>query len=294
MLKRESMFLSIMGSCHYFLQKNDYSLFTKNFGSSILKTKSFFLVLYLVGFEPQFPAGKRVKEEMVKKLNLKLEDRDTLHSKVCNALRKAILCGDLKPGERLVQAELAEALGVSRMPVREALRKLESEGLVTIEPHRGAIVKSFGIEDIKEIYELRAELEKMAIKKSIQNMKEEDIAALDRLVLEMEQAADVEAFVEKNIEFHRLLLSRCLWNRLLDFIETLWNGFPQQTPLLIKGQVHRSNEEHRKILLAVKGRDAEKAAWLLSEHILRTGESLIASLQEKTQNNAQERFVIES
>lgn len=231
---------------------------------------------------------------MAKKLNLKLQDRDTLHLKVCNALRKAILCGDLKPGERLVQAELAEALGVSRMPVREALRKLESEGLVTIEPHRGAIVKSFSIEDIREIYELRAELEKMAVEKSIRNMKEEDVAAMDRLVLEMEQATDVETFIEKNIEFHRLLLSRCPWNRLLDFIETLWNGFPQQTPLLIKGQVHRSNEEHRKILLAVKERDAEKAAWLLSEHILRTGESLIASLQEEAQENAQERFVIES
>ncbi|GAB7386466.1 GntR family transcriptional regulator [Bacillaceae bacterium] len=230
---------------------------------------------------------------MAKKLNLKLEDRDTLHLKVCSVLRKAILRGDLKPGERLVQAELAEALGVSRMPVREALRKLESEGLVTIEPHRGAIVKSFGIDDIREIYELRAELEKMAVEKSIRHMREEDVAELERLVLEMEQATDVEAFVEKNIEFHRLLLSRCPWNRLLEFIETLWNGFPQQTPLLIQGQMERSNEEHRKILLAVKEGDAGKAARLLSEHILRTGEALIASLREGAPEKTNERFVIE-
>jgi DNA-binding GntR family transcriptional regulator len=217
---------------------------------------------------------------MNKNVNLKLEDRDTLHLKVCNVLRKAILQGDFEPGERLIQEELASALGVSRMPVREALRKLETEGLIELVPHRGAIVKPLHVEDVEEIYTLRAKLEKLAVSKSVGKTNQEDIQKLEYLVDEMKEADEAEEFVNANIEYHRMLMKHCPWNRLLSFIETLWNGFPQQTPHMLPGQVDLSNQEHDKILQAVKDGDADKAANLVSNHIQRTGKSLIESIRK--------------
>jgi len=217
---------------------------------------------------------------MNKNLDLKLEDRDTLHLKVCNVLRKAILQGDFEPGERLIQEELAKALDVSRMPVREALRKLETEGLIELVPHRGAIVKPFNVQDIEEIYTLRAELESLAVSKSVGSIKQEDIQKLENLTKQMKKSIEAEEFVEANIEYHRMLMKHCSWKRLLSFIETLWNGFPQQTPHMLAGQVDLSNQEHDEILNAVKDGDADRAASLLADHIKRTGKSLIESIHK--------------
>lgn len=218
---------------------------------------------------------------MSTEIDLKLDNRDTLHLKVCNVIREAIIKGQFKPGERLKQSDLAEKLGVSRMPIREALRKLETEGLITLVPHKGAIVKTIKLEDIKEVYALRAQLERMALLQSADNLSSEDLKQLSKLVELMDEATDVNQFVECNIEFHRLLLDQCKWERLNAFIDTLWNGLPQQTPHLITGQRETSNIEHRKILEALKREDKETAADILSTHILRTGETLIKNLKTK-------------
>jgi|SRR5699024_2539167 len=87
---------------------------------------------------------------MLDKIDLQIGEREVLHNRVCRILRKAIIKADFQPGERLIQTELAESIGVSRMPVREALKQLESEGLVILEPHKGAIVRSIQAKDIKE------------------------------------------------------------------------------------------------------------------------------------------------
>jgi DNA-binding GntR family transcriptional regulator len=220
---------------------------------------------------------------MVEKSGLFIENRDTLHLKVCNVIREAILKGDFKPGERLKQNDLADVMGVSRMPIREAFRKLESEGLIRLEPHKGAIVKSIHVGDIEEIYALRAELEKMAVYQSVGLLSNEELQRLTYLVDKMECSEDVDDFVGYNIEFHRLLIKRCKWERLNTFISTLWNGLPQQTPHILQGQKETSNIEHRGILNAVLNNDKETAANLVSEHITRTGEMLIKSLREDGQ-----------
>lgn len=215
-------------------------------------------------------------------LRLPKSELETVHSKVLRALREAILRGDFQPGDRLIQEELAESLGVSRMPVREALRRLENEGLIDIEPHRGAVVKTLLIEDIEEIYELRCRFEKMAVEQSVNFLQPSEIEALERLYLIMDQAADTGEFVKANVEFHNLLLSHCPWKRLLAFIETLWNGFPQQTPYLLIDQVKRSNQEHKEIIEAVKQKDAGKAADLVALHISRTGKELIEQMKHNS------------
>ena len=220
---------------------------------------------------------------MSSKSGLRIDSRDTLHLKVCNVIREAILKGEFKPGERLKQSDLAEAMGVSRMPIREAFRKLESEGLIKLEPHKGAIVKSIHIGDIEEIYALRAELEKMAVYQSVDLLTDEDFQQLSFLVDEMENSEELDDFIGYNIDFHRLLIKRCKWERLNTFISTLWNGLPQQTPHILRGQKETSNVEHRNILNAILSKDKETAARLVSEHILRTGEMLRKSLKEDGQ-----------
>jgi DNA-binding GntR family transcriptional regulator len=208
---------------------------------------------------------------------------ETVHTKVTRVLREAILRGDIAPGARLIQEELASSLGVSRMPIREALRKLEMEGLISIEPHRGAVVKSFNVEDIEEIYSLRAQFEKQAVEKSVTLLGQEEIEKLTHLVGKMEDAKEAEVFVESNIEFHNLLMSCCPWKRLLFIIENLWNGFPQQTPHLLLDHTKKSNKEHKDILEAVKEGNAQLAAERVAKHIERTGSELIAKL--KSANN---------
>ncbi|MBS4214577.1 GntR family transcriptional regulator [Neobacillus rhizophilus] len=218
---------------------------------------------------------------MLEKNRLMIENRDTLHLKVCNIIREAILKGELKPGQRLKQSDLADAMGVSRMPIREALQKLEAEGLIKLEPHKGAVVKSIEVGDIEEIYALRTELEKMAVYQSVEYLTDEDHQQLTSLVEQMEASEDVDDFIRYNIEFHRLLMKRCSWERLNSFISTLWNGLPQQTPHILKGQKETSNVEHRSILNAVLNRDKETAANLVSNHISRTGNMLVKRLKEE-------------
>ncbi|MEH7333614.1 GntR family transcriptional regulator [Neobacillus drentensis] len=221
---------------------------------------------------------------MIEKNGLMIENRDTLHLRVLNLIREAILKGDFKPGERLKQSELADAMGVSRMPIREAFQKLEAEGLIKLEPHKGAVVKSINVVDIEEIYALRSELEKMAVYQSVENLTEDDLKELTALVEKMEGSQDVDEFVSNNIEFHRLLIKRCTWDRLNSFISTLWNGLPMQTPHILKGQKDTSNVEHRSILNAVLRKDKETAAYLVSKHISRTGEMLVKGLKEEGKN----------
>lgn len=218
---------------------------------------------------------------MLEKNQLMIENRDTLHLKVCNIIREAILKGELKPGQRLKQSDLADAMGVSRMPIREALQKLEAEGLIKLEPHKGAVVKSIEVSDIEEIYALRTELEKMAVYQSVEHLTDEDHQQLTTLVEQMEASEDVDEFIRYNIEFHRLLMKRSSWERLNSFISTLWNGLPQQTPHILKGQKETSNVEHRSILNAVLNRDKETAANLVSNHISRTGNMLVKRLKEE-------------
>src|SRR5699024_2870983 len=110
--------------------------------------------------------------------------------------------GELKAGEKLVQSELAEVIGVSRMPIREALRTLEIERLITIEPHKGAVVRSISKHDIEEIYELRTILEPLALRKSVRNLSKQDLDALKSNHEDM-MLASGDNYTKINKEFHQ-------------------------------------------------------------------------------------------
>lgn len=212
-------------------------------------------------------------------------DRATLQYKVTSKLREVILKGEFKKGERLVQEEWAERLGVSRMPIREALQQLEVEGLVKIEPRRGAIVTPISINDIEEIYFLRSMLEPEAVKRSIPNLTENHIAELTDLYHQMKDIqlnkGDIETYTKLNKEFHTILKAGCEWRRLHQMIDTLWRGISAYTPGLLKNHITVANEEHGLMLKYIKENKPEEMEAILRKHILRTRDQLIDAISTK-------------
>lgn len=216
---------------------------------------------------------------------LSVHDRSTLKFRVAAKLRELILKGEFKMGERLMQAEWAEKLGVSRMPLREALRQLEVEGLVTIEPRKGAIVTPVVVDDIKEIYQLRAMLEGEAVKQAAPLLEEEDISQLEAMYKKMVQLNndddDLEEYIELNKQFHKLLIQHCPGKRIKGFIETLWQGIPPTTPSLLADTFKESQKEHLFMVECAKQRDGERLQQIIKQHILRTGENLVDMMERR-------------
>ncbi len=212
------------------------------------------------------------------------QDRATLKFKVTTKLRELILKGEFKMGERLTQEEWAKKLGVSRMPLREALRQLETEGLVIIEPRRGAIVTPISIEDVEEIYRLRALLEGEAVEQSAEFLSDEDLRYLEEVYNKMSllngDEHEIEEYLRLNEEFHGMLMEGCSWRRIKGFIQTLWKGIPSYTPSLLPNHVREANREHALMLEYAKQRNGKELRKITETHILRTKDNLIKMMSK--------------
>ncbi len=145
---------------------------------------------------------------MEQKLKVNLNEYLPLRDIVFNTLREAILKGDFAPGERLMEKQLAERMGVSRTPIREAIRKLELEGLVIMVPRKGAEVASITNKDIIDVLEVRATLEALAVRLACKKMSDEELNELVEVNEEFRIAAakkDVEMIINKDVEFHDII-----------------------------------------------------------------------------------------
>lgn len=215
-------------------------------------------------------------------MNIKL-DHSTLQEKVTSTLRHAVLTKKYTAGERLVQDGLANWLGVSRMPIREALRCLEREGLVEMLPHKGAVVTEISAEDIEELYFLRSLLEGLTVQKSMYYLTLKDREELEKLVECMDidiTNQDHEKFVKHNHEFHQLLQKGCKWKKIKMLCQELWNGYPAYVPSLLPETIQVSNEEHKRMLKALDLKDPIKLRNLVEQHVSRSGEALTAYLYD--------------
>jgi DNA-binding GntR family transcriptional regulator len=204
-------------------------------------------------------------------------DFTTLQEKVTATIREAIFTQTFKPGERLIQDELAAKLGVSRMPIREALRCLEREGLVEMLPHKGAQVIGISKEDIEELYYLRSFLEGVTVQKSMNFLSSSDREELQDLVEKMDQDIrnnNLDLFVTHNQEFHTLLQKGCSWKKVKMLNKQFIEGDPAHVPSLIPHSMHVSNEEHKAMLEALDQKDPVKLRQLVEHHIMRAGEKL--------------------
>jgi DNA-binding GntR family transcriptional regulator len=194
---------------------------------------------------------------------------------VYDSLRQAILDGSIAQGERLVESELAETLNVSRMPVREAIRKLETEGLVEHQPRRGAVVKTFSEEDILEIYTLREAMEALAAVQAVRRATQEEILNLEKAMNEIDRLcdlgneADAREVFEANRIFSEGVIAACHMPRLIQVINTYKDYLERFRRVTLAGPSRRElvRREHRGILEAIRDRDEKRAEALTREHI---------------------------
>jgi DNA-binding GntR family transcriptional regulator len=196
----------------------------------------------------------------------------TLWQRVHEHLRQEILDNRLPPGSELNEVALSRSLGVSRGPVREALGRLASEGLVTIRPRRGAVVTALSTQEFLAAYQVRGALETLAIRLAVPRVGADDLARLQALVDEMvvlADSSDVEAFFRANAAFHATFVEVSGNAMLQDAMSRLLGqmGRYQMRSVALRGSLRRSTMEHKAILRAVRAGDADKAERLLGEHI---------------------------
>ena len=196
----------------------------------------------------------------------------TLWQRVHEHLRQEILDNRLPPGSELNEVVLSRSLGVSRGPVREALGRLASEGLVTIRPRRGAVVTALSAEEFLAAYQVREALETLAIKLAVPRLGPEELVRLQALVDEMvllAEAEDVEAFFRANAAFHATFVEASGNAMLKEAMSRLLGqmGRYRMRSVALRGSLRRSTVEHKAILRAVRSGDAGKAVRLLGEHI---------------------------
>lgn len=186
-------------------------------------------------------------------------------------IRQEIMTRRLKPGARIGQDEIAERLNVSRVPIREALTVLESEGQVTYQPHRGYTVAKLSLEELEEIYLMRRLLENEATTRAIDNLDDDFVSHLERLIREMDQLSeedDLLGFTEANREFHLALFERAKLPRLFHMIEVLWQTSDSYRSVFFNDPASRlrAQQEHHQIVAACKARDAESLISAMEEH----------------------------
>lgn len=201
----------------------------------------------------------------------RLENR-TLWERVYDHLREEILAGHLQPGAELAEVALSEQLGVSRGPLREAIGRLAAEGLVTVRPRRGAVVRSLSKEEFLELYEVRETLEMMAVRLAVPRLEAEHLATLQGLTETMAKHAErneVGEFFEANAAFHANIFEASGNAKLQELYRQLLGqmGRYRMRSLTLRGNLQRSVAEHGAILRAAKRGDADRAAHLMSEHI---------------------------
>ncbi|HEY2126751.1 MAG TPA: GntR family transcriptional regulator [Streptosporangiaceae bacterium] len=199
---------------------------------------------------------------------------DVSSARVASYLRVAILGGQLRPGDRIRQEEVAERFGASRLPVREALRMLEAEGLTELEPHKGARVPRLTQHEVEVIYQMRERLEPLALAESLPRLTVGDDERLGKLQRRIEDNDDLEKFLDLDREFHTLTYSGCPVEPLNSAVARLWNSTQhyRRSYVTLGGQdrMWLVNAEHRLILDAVLRRDATDGERYLQGHIRRT------------------------
>ncbi len=194
--------------------------------------------------------------------------------RVAATLRDAILAGDYTPGEKIRQDELAEQHGASRLPVRDALRILEAEGLVTLVANAGAWVSRISLVECEEMYRMRERLEPLLLGLNIPLLTDGQIARLGRLADAMEATDDVERFLELDRDFHLSCLEAAHTTVLGDTVRGLWNRtqhYRRAATRLFYSDGDRSiHYDHQLLVGAIRRRDVEEAERVLAGHIRRS------------------------
>jgi len=194
-------------------------------------------------------------------------------ARIADDLRTAILAGEYAPGVRIRQEDLADQYGASRLPVREALRLLKGEGLVTLIANTGAWVSSLSLEDCEEMYQIRERIEPLLLRFNVPLLSEDQIDHLDELAAQMEKGDDVERFLALDRDFHLSTYEAATTTLLSDTVRQLWNRTQHYRRAFM--QVFRPSDrsvhhEHHLLVAAIRRRDLDESERVLGAHIRRT------------------------
>lgn len=202
-----------------------------------------------------------------------MSDR-TMGLRVAREMRGKIMSGELAPGLRIRQEELASLFGTSRVPVREALKQLESEGLVVIVPNSGVWIARVDIAECVEMWKIRERIEPLALGESLPLLSDADIAGLEAICTEIENTTDVDEFLKLDRQFHLASYRHSAMPTLIPIIERIWNTTQHYrrayTLLLGRERFWIINCEHSLLMDAIKRRDVADAERALYGHIRRT------------------------
>jgi len=211
----------------------------------------------------------------------------TVKSLLAENLRDEILLGELVPGQHLRLDEIASRFNVSTMPVREALSDLEAEGLVTIFPHRGAIVTELSAGDMEDIYDIRATLEAMATRLAVPQMDESTLEHLDSLIEQMDShIVELVTLVKLNHQFHTTIYQASGRRHLCDLIEKLRYRTQHYLHAFISdlGGMPQAQIEHKVVIEACKRGEADRAALIIKDHVDHVGHSIIDFVAQQKGN----------
>lgn len=216
---------------------------------------------------------------------IKLDNYQPLREVVCETLRDAIRSGVLQPGERLMEIQLAEELGVSRTPVREAIRKLELEGYVIMIPRRGTYVASLSIRDINEVFEIRTTLDSLASGLAAERITDEELERMQRLLVAIGsyiEEGNMEKIVEADTEFHDILYQASRNTRLVGIIVNLRDQLTRyrRTSMAVPGRLQETLAEHRRIVDAIAQGNVEEAQQAAEYHMEKSEQTLLKSMEE--------------
>ncbi|HWR30998.1 MAG TPA: GntR family transcriptional regulator [Negativicutes bacterium] len=227
---------------------------------------------------------------MSRLLPVKLDSYKPLREVVYETLREAIRNGALTPGERLMEIQLAEELGVSRTPVREAIRKLELERFVVMLPRRGTYVSNLSLKDINEVFEIRAALDGLAAGLAAERITEDELEQMERLLVEIADHIEQhnnQKIVEVDEAFHDILYRASRNERLVGIIYNLREQFARFRSVSINypGRLHNTLEEHRQLVEAIAQRNPEAAQQKAREHIENAEQTLLLEMEQLRQSS---------
>ena len=200
------------------------------------------------------------------------QQRTTLKAQALRQIKEAILSGKLKPGDRIVEAELAEMMAISRFPIREALVYLEKEGLVVASPFKGTYVSQFDQKDLEELYTLRSALEELAIRILMEKINKGKIGKLESILKAIEKAAqkkNVEKLISEDLRFHRTICELSNHRKLLEMWLTLEE---QLRSFILLEDIYQGSDQllqtHYPLLEAIKSGDGQLAEERMRSHLM--------------------------
>lgn len=215
---------------------------------------------------------------------INLNDYKPLREVIFNTLREAIIVGELKPGERLMEVQLAEKMGVSRTPVREAIRMLELEGLVSMLPRKGAHVAELSVKDIMDVLEVRASLDGLATSLAADRITEDEVKSLKHVQVQFANYVEkdnLQGLIKKDVEFHEIIYRASRNDKLIQILSNLREQVQRFRVIYLKDYVSPKEliKEHAEIVDAIIAKKPEVALSAAETHIRNQENTIIKALK---------------